>query len=200
MPRNVSESQLVQIGSKAFSNVAGQFSKLSQSLTPKVRVGKKVGNNSNSHIVYNPSSIVIDQGIEQSLEKENLSRKDGDSSESDDNDCSIYEPDNSDLVQENPIYNENAFLPSVGIVMAATEIPSSTDQKEKLPEMRKMSADLPATLGKPACSSVRSASPAPEIHIHEIDEGKNLANSSGQKFCHSAVEMRLNESFAGGSK
>lgn len=200
MPRNVSESHLVQIGSKAFSNVAGQFSKLSQSLTPKVRVGKKVGNNSNSHIVYNPSSIVIDQGIEQSLEKENFSRKDGDSSESDDNDCSIYEPDNSDLVQENPIYNENAFLPSVGIVMAATEIPSLTDQKEKLPEMRKMSADLPATLGKPASSSVRSASPAPEIHIHEIDEGKNLANSSGQKFCYSAVEMRLNESFAGGSK
>jgi phosphatidylinositol 4-phosphatase len=32
LPRNLSESQLVQIGSKAFSNVAGQFSKLGQSL------------------------------------------------------------------------------------------------------------------------------------------------------------------------
>lgn len=144
-------------------------------------------NNSNPHIVYNPSSsIVIDQGIEQSRDAE----KGNDSSDSDENDCSIYEPDNSDLVEENPIYNENAFIPGVGIVMAQTDV---IEQKPKANEVRKMSADVTSltTLVKPLPPSVRSVSPAPEIHIQEIDDGKKLAQSSAQKLCHSAVEMRL---------
>lgn len=190
IPRNVSESQLVQIGSKALSNVAGQFSKFSQSFTPKIRTGTKVRNNSNPHIVYNPSSnIVIDQGIEQSLERDR--EKGNESSDSDENDCSIYEPDNSDLVEENPIYNENAFIPGVGIVMASTDV-NPSEQKPKGNEVRKMSADVTSltTLEKPLPPSVRSLSPAPEIHIQDIDDGW-LAQSSAQKLCHSAVEMRL---------
>lgn len=198
MPRNTSESHLVQIGSKALSNVAGQFSKLSQSLTPKIRTGKKLRNNSNPHIVYNPSAIAIDQGIEHELNAEH-SKDDGEElTDSDDNDCSIYEPDHLDLVEQNPIYNENAFMPGVGIVMAQAEIYSAADQKGKT-DLRKMSADGVSTLEKPP-TSVRSLSPAPEIHIQEIDDGKKLNDCGGQKLCHSAVEMRIDAMSPGESR
>lgn len=41
MHRNLSESHLVQAGSKAVINFAGQFSKLGHSLNPKILTGKK---------------------------------------------------------------------------------------------------------------------------------------------------------------
>lgn len=183
------------MGSKAFSNVAGQFTKLSQSLTPKVKTGKKTSSKGGAHNAYNPSSIVIEQGVENEVEPD----QEGDSTDSEENDCSIYEPDNSDLVEENPIYNENTFIPGVGIVMAQTEL-NQSEQKAKLHDIRKMSADVPlkSTLEEPLVS-VRSLSPAPEIHIQHIDDGKKLAQSSGQKLCHSAVEMRLDATSPGES-
>lgn len=191
MSRNSSESHLVQIGSKALSNVAGQFSKLSQSLTPKIRTGKKIQNNSNPHTAYNPSAIVVDHGIERELDADrNKAGEDG-SSDSDDNECSIYEPE--ELVEQNPIYNENAFIPGVGIVMAQAAVDAGVEPKPK-PETRKMSVDVALTLEKPVPGTTRSLSPAPEIRVQEIDDGKKLADSAGQKLCHSAVEMRVDAS------
>lgn len=124
MPRNLSESQLVLIGSKALSNVAGQFTKLGQSLNPaKTKSNNK--QNSNPPVVYNStnesskaSSFYVGREAKE------------DESDSDDNDCSIYEPDLMDTVEQNPIYNENAFLPSVGIVMT-----NNTGDDESSPEM-----------------------------------------------------------------
>lgn len=190
---------MVQIGSKAFSNVAGQFTKLSQSLTPRVKTGKKSSAKGGTpHSAYNPSSIVIEQGVEH--EREAQPDKDGDSTDSEENDCSIYEPDDSDLVEENPIYTENTFIPGVGIVMAQTEL-NPSEQKAKQHDVRKMSADVPltTTLGEPS-ASVRSLSPAPEIHIQDTDEvRKNLSQSGGQKLCHSAVEISFDATSPGES-
>ena len=112
IPRNLSESQLVQIGSKALSNVAGQFSKLGQSLNPS----KSKKPNANPPVAYNSTQQDASSFY---VGREAKEKNDGDTSDSDDNDCSIYEPDLMDSVEQNPIYNENAFLPSVGIVMGS---------------------------------------------------------------------------------
>lgn len=179
MPRNLSETHLVQMGSKAFSNVAGQFSKLSQSLHPKIRTGKKInddGTDAGNHATGAPAS-----------------------SDSDENESSIYEPDANDLVQENPIYAENAFLPGVGIVMAANsnDLVNAKDNPAKLTEdVSRISitsvtdnVNMPAGMLANVNETDRSASPAPEIRVQEIDEGGNLAKSSGLKFCKSAIEV-----------
>lgn len=183
MPRNLSETHLVQMGSKAFSNVAGQFSKLSQSLHPKIRTGKKMNDDA------------IDAGSNVIGQRELAS------SDSDENESSIYEPDNSDLVEENPIYAETAFLPSVGIVMAANsnELVSAKDNPPKLMEdVSRISissvTDMPAGMLSSVNDANRSTSPAPEIHVQEIDDGGNLAKSSGLKFCKSAIEVNRDAS------
>lgn len=187
MPRNLSETHLVQMGSKAFSNVAGQFSKLSQSLQPKIRTGKKIKDDT----VDGAHHVTGD-------------RKEQASSDSDENESSIYEPDNSDLVEENPIYAENAFLPSVGIVMAANsnDLVSAKDNPAKITEdVSRISissvtdnVNMPAGMLNSMSDTDRSASPAPEIHVQEIDEGGNLAKSGGLKFCKSANEVNRDAS------
>lgn len=166
------------MGSKAFSNVAGQFSKLSQSLHPKIRTGKKIDG---------------DVGDSATGQQEHAS------SDSDENESSIYEPDTRDLVEENPIYTENAFLPSVGIVMAASsnELVNAKENPPKLTEdVSRISissvtenVNMPSSMLSSLNVADRSASPAPAIHVQEIDEGGNLAKSSGQTFCQSAFEV-----------
>lgn len=210
IPRNLSESQLLQIGSKALSNVAGQFSKLGQSLNPtKIRSGAKPNrNNSNPHIVYNPSGSIdaAEMATEETgvvkftlggdAEVGSKQRKKGNdsSSDSDENDCSIYEPDVTDLVQENPIYNENAFLPSVGIVMASNDVALDTDVGSS--KVVKRSSDvctmsissvtdhiiMPAGMLENA-SPIRARSPAPEIRVDNV-----LA--SGSSTSHSSMDVR----------
>lgn len=113
MPRNLSESQLVQIGSKALSNVAGQFSKLGQSFNPGKNKNKQ---NANPPVVYNATNQSKASNFYVGREAKE------DTSDEDDNECTIYEPDLMDTVEQNPLYcpldsHENAFLPSVGIVM-----------------------------------------------------------------------------------
>lgn len=126
MPRNLSESQLVMIGSKALSNVAGQFSKLGQSLNvAKTKTNNK--QNSNPPVVYNSTN----ESSKASSFYVGREAKEETDEDSDDNDCSIYEPDLMDTVEQNPIYNENAFLPSVGIVMSN----NAQDDDESSPEM-----------------------------------------------------------------
>jgi phosphatidylinositol 4-phosphatase len=143
IPRNLSESQLVQIGSKALSNVAGQFSKLGQSLNPAK--GKNNKQNANPPMVYQESkSSNFYVGRE--------AKEDDDSD--DDNECSIYEPELVET-EQNPIFNENAFLPSVGIVM------SNPQNDESSPEMlaNKDTAKNPSDMSTISISSVTN-------HIH----------------------------------
>lgn len=125
IPRNLSESQLVQIGSKALSNVAGQFSKFGQNFNPvKSKNNKK---NSNPPVVYNATNA----SSKSSTFYVGREAKEETDDDSDDNECSIYEPDLMDTVEQNPIYNENAFLPSVGIVMHS----NNAQDDESSPEM-----------------------------------------------------------------
>lgn len=129
----------------------------------------------------------------------------------DDIECSIFEPDGTDLVQENPIYNENVFLPSVGIVMAPNDANRQIDCGGNDTYVTKMSADvctmsissvtdhivMPAGMLENA-SPIRARSPAPEIRVQDIgvdgtDGGGsyNLAKSSGHHFSHSSGEMNV---------
>lgn len=121
IPRNLSESQLVQLGSKALSNVAGQFTKLGQSFNPAK--GKNNKQNANPPVVYNSTNT---ESKASSFYVGREAKEDDDSD--DDNDCSIYEPEMVET-EQNPIFNENAFLPSVGIVM------SNPSHEENSPEM-----------------------------------------------------------------
>lgn len=136
MPRNLSESQLLQISSKAFSNVAGQFSKLGQSLNPNKNKTTNAATTpvANKTAQINPqvmrqSQSSIDK-CEEATEKPiftlgKSSKLSTSGSDSEENDSSIFEPDvDSDTelaittAQANFNFNnENNFLPSVGIVM-----------------------------------------------------------------------------------
>ncbi|XP_037027725.1 phosphatidylinositide phosphatase SAC2 isoform X2 [Bradysia coprophila] len=212
IPRNLSESQLLHIGSKALSNVAGQFSKLGQSLKSTTKKPK----NTNPPTVYSQQNTftahnqpTADSEVEPAQFTVGSSGKtNSDTSDSDDNDCSIYEPDVNDLVQENPIYNENTFLPSVGIVMGSNDAATATatakvNSLETKDNVAKLSSDvctmsissvtdyvtMPAGMLENA-SPIRSRSPAPEIRVQNIGENESLAHSGGQSFSHSAHEMR----------
>lgn len=148
IPRNLSESQLVQIGSKALSNVAGQFSKLGQSFNP----GKSKNNkqNANPPVVYNATNT---ESKASSFYVGREAKEDDDSD--DDQDCSIYEPELVET-EQNPIFNENAFLPSVGIVMS-----TNAADDESSPEMLQ-SRDTSKNPSNMAAISISSVTD----HIH----------------------------------
>ncbi|XP_036323812.1 phosphatidylinositide phosphatase SAC2 isoform X6 [Rhagoletis pomonella] len=143
MPRNLSESQLVQFSSKAISNVAGQFSKLGQSLNPNKNKNSNINSNAqkqtNELAKINPqvmrqSQTSIDQAVEAEKAVFSVGRTQSNShssTDTDENDSSIYEPElDSDvdlaIAATNAAagksgFNENDFLPSVGIVMGNTQ-------------------------------------------------------------------------------
>lgn len=168
MPRNLSESQLVQFSSKALSNVAGQFSKLGQTFKkPSSRsTEQQQAHPSNLASTINPqvmrqtggNHIDIDAGQEAekaifTLGHKQRNSNSASSSETDEHDNSLYEPEvDSDveiaLDNNKSNYNENAFLPSVGIVMGSQKeepSPSSSDeirQLEQKDSMFKTSEDV----------------------------------------------------------
>lgn len=144
IPRNLSESQLVQIGSKALSNVAGQFSKFGQSLNVSKTKNKQ---NANPPVVYNSTN----ESSKASTFYVGREAKEESDDDSDDNENSIYEPDLMDTVEQNPIYNENAFLPSVGIVMS-----NSAHDDESSPEMMQNRDTMAMTSSDVATVSISS--------------------------------------------
>lgn len=153
MPRNLSESQLLQISSKAFSNVAGQFSKLGQTLNPNKNKTTNAPSTSSKTAQINPqvmrqSQTSIDKCME-ATEKPiftvgKSSKLSTSGSDSEENDNSIFEPDvDSDTelaisaATNFNFNNDNNFLPSVGIVMGnaqeAVEIQSpGSDNMQQL--------------------------------------------------------------------
>ncbi|KAL5284388.1 INPP5F family protein [Megaselia abdita] len=164
MPRNHSESQLIQISSKAISNVAGQFSKLGQSFHVKGKTRQ-------------PDSPKVEVAVEAGMftvGSGNKLKLDSTSSDSEENDSSIYEPD-----------IPNDFLPSVGIVMSSS-VPENPDPKRKTDLVDKsnfaiMSEDVssfsissvtdnvtfPTGLLENNVLPSRSISPNPEIKIED---------------------------------
>lgn len=182
IPRNLSESQLVQIGSKALSNMAGQFSKLGKTLQSS---GK--GKQGCAQTAYNPSNKDMQDHTTTFYVGKEAKEKNDSESDSDDNECSIYEPDLMDSVEQNPIYNENAFLPSVGIVMSNKNTndeddspPGMLENKDNMAQIENMASNVSVMSissvtdhinmphGMLECASpIRSRSPAPEIRIQD---------------------------------
>lgn len=226
MPRNLSESQLVQIGSKALSNVAGQFSKLGQTLNPtKIRSAKAGSRAPTTAMTHSPSTASLELAAvadEESMAKFTIGsghlRKPHYDDDDDDSDDSIdlHPSDQSSVVQE------NAFLPSVGIVMASNEVAvnaqmvSGTDQTATTEyAAKRCSADvctmsissvtdhinMPA--GMLECGSpIRSRSPAPEIRVDDMAvpeaSGSGLGKCGAQSFSRSSGEVGAGAGAAGG--
>ncbi|XP_020813812.1 phosphatidylinositide phosphatase SAC2 isoform X1 [Drosophila serrata] len=160
MPRNLSESQLVQFSSKALSNVAGQFSKLGQTFKKpsSSSTQQQQAHPSNLTATINPqvmrqtggNDISIDAGQEAEKAVFTLGHKQrnsnsASSSDTDEHDNSLYEPEvDSDVeiaLGNKSHYNENAFLPSVGIVMGSQkeeQSPSSSDEIRQLEQKDSM--------------------------------------------------------------
>uniref|UniRef100_A0A0A1XQM6 Phosphatidylinositide phosphatase SAC2 n=1 Tax=Zeugodacus cucurbitae TaxID=28588 RepID=A0A0A1XQM6_ZEUCU len=223
MPRNLSESQLVQISSKAISNVAGQFSKLGQSLNPNKNRNANTGNNiqkqSNEIAKINPQVMRQSQtSIEHAEEAEKATfslgraqRNSHSSTDTDENNSSIYEPElDSDvdfaLATPNKVsagksgFNENDFLPSVGIVMGnahdgeqSTVSDDNLDRLVQRDSMAKNSEDvntisissvtdhvtMPTGLLENA-QPVRPITPNPQICVQsEIEEQAAAQRASG---------------------
>ncbi|XP_032596301.1 phosphatidylinositide phosphatase SAC2 isoform X2 [Drosophila grimshawi] len=148
MPRNLSESQLVQISSKAISNVAGQFSKLGQTFkkSPSTTQPGNVAATLNPQVMRQSEGTDLD--LCQEAEKAvftvgGMPRASSTSStDTEEHDNSLYEPDvdsDAEIALDKPNYKENTFLPSVGIVMGSQlEQPSSSQNVQKLEQKDSM--------------------------------------------------------------
>ncbi|XP_017119866.1 phosphatidylinositide phosphatase SAC2 isoform X2 [Drosophila elegans] len=153
MPRNLSESQLVQLSSKALSNVAGQFSKLGQTFK-KSSSSQQQAHSSSLAATINPQVMRQSGGneIEPGEEAEKAvfilghkkrNSNSASSEDTDDRDNSLYEPEMDSDVEigtDKSNYNENTFLPSVGIVMGnqKEESPGSSDEIRQLEQKDSM--------------------------------------------------------------
>ncbi|KRF83573.1 phosphatidylinositide phosphatase SAC2 isoform X2 [Drosophila virilis] len=142
MPRNLSESQLVQFSSKALSNVAGQFSRLGQTFK-KPSSAAHAGNVAatlNPQVMRQSEGTVVDlcQEAEKAVFTVGGKQRANSSSSTDteEHDNSLYEPEmdsDVEIALDKANYNENAFLPSVGIVMGSQkEQPSSSINMQQL--------------------------------------------------------------------
>ncbi|ETN68075.1 suppressor of actin (sac) [Anopheles darlingi] len=215
IPRNLSESQLVQMGSKALSSMAskigqslGSASKMRRSAQSK-RTGEEPGTTSDggrkggvaagTSATEEVGTIVTtgteDEGVLVAGGSQ-FYKLDRSSSESEEADTSIYEPEQ--LVEQNPLYNENVFLPSVGIVMGGgaggtSEVCVGEDARNVLQDrdsIAKMSSDVSTMsissvtdhinmpVGMLECASpIRVSSPAPEIFVDGCSEGNQTTNT-----------------------
>ncbi|XP_058064402.1 phosphatidylinositide phosphatase SAC2 isoform X1 [Anopheles bellator] len=206
LPRNLSESQLVQMGSKALSSMA---SKIGQSLNAS-KIGRPTGkqqmkpedesrgDGGQRNQSEDADTAIAAGGLEEPgflvAGGSQFYKFDRSSSESEEADATIHEPEN--LVEQNPLYNENVFLPSVGIVMgggAGSEV-GVGEETGNLLEVRdsiaKMSSDVSTMsissvadhvnmpVGMLECASpIRVASPTPEILIDGCNEGRLLGHN-----------------------
>ncbi|XP_030370513.1 phosphatidylinositide phosphatase SAC2 isoform X1 [Scaptodrosophila lebanonensis] len=165
MPRNLSESQLVQFSSKALSNVAGQFSKLGQTFKkPNATSQQSQANNLtatiNPQVMRQSDGNDVDSCVEAdqavfTLGGKKLNSNSNSSSDIEEHDNSLYEPDpDSDVdlalsasALNKSNYKENSFMPSVGIVMANQKdsSPTSSEDMQQLGQkdsMRKTAEDV----------------------------------------------------------
>lgn len=187
MHRNLSESQLVQAGSKAVSNVAEQFSKFGQTFNPKILTGKKV-----SESVSISKAGSSDQSPDEQPDSIPIHTADEVATNADgDNVCS-----------------DNPFLQSVGIVMV--DAGKLDESSSDLPETRKPSKVLLKNVSKMSISSVTDnvnmppemldigdasvatgTATTPVISVQETaEDGLTAVPSDGLKMCRSVSDMR----------
>ncbi|XP_032577212.1 phosphatidylinositide phosphatase SAC2 isoform X1 [Drosophila sechellia] len=147
MPRNLSESQLVQFSSKAISNVAGQFSKLGQTFKkPQAHPSSQAASMNPQVMRQRDSEIEPGQEAEKAvftLGRKQRNSNSASSTDTDEHDNSLYEPEvdsDVEIAMDKSNYNENAFLPSVGIVMGnqKEDSPSSSDEIRHLEQKDSM--------------------------------------------------------------
>lgn len=183
MQRNLSESQLVQMGSKALSSMTGQFSKLGSSLSkkPKDTSGE-------------PTRAVFRIGDGSSGQQSEM-MDDGHVSDAED----VLSNDSPPDEQASSVVKDSNFLASVGIVMAGKDSnalvapahaaePGLLENKDSI---AKMSSDVctmsissvtdnismpPRLLQCETPQTPRSRSPAPQIRIdsEEASYGDHL--------------------------
>lgn len=182
MHRNMSESQLVQAGSKAVSNVAEQFSKLGQTFNPKILTGKRA-----------------------SFSKE--ASTDSEKPE----DIPIHAADMADSTGEGEsVCSDNSFLQSVGIVMvdagklgeSSTAMGEPRKPKVLLKNVSKMSIssvtdniNMPQEMLDIGDANVAAEhSIAPVISVQETDDIRAVPNE-GLKMCHSVSDIRSDPNY-----
>lgn len=216
IPRNLSESQLVQMSSKALCNVAGQFTKLGQTLNPNRSSRSKASQRASSASAYLQNTSKIETGIEAEkavfIVGGSKTKSSASSSDSEDTENSIYEPQNSEIESSN-ICADSTFLPSVGIVMSSSNeqsIPNPVSQLEDKDNVAKMSEDvltmsissvtdhvtLPAGLLENA-EHIHSRCPTPEIRVESSPQlTDNLvrqeSSSAGETRTPSPRDLSLN--------
>lgn len=189
MTRNLSETHLLQLGSKAISNVAGQFSKLSQTFSPKIRTGRKLDGEGSGNSSERGSDSNVDENDSEA----------GDEVKEERSSASVEHA----AIVKNACFAENAHLEGVGIVMATD---SADVESMKAVEGRK-SSKLSDNVSLLSISSVtesvsmpnamlgsleapgRASSPAPEILVQEIDDASNLTKIGSSKLCRSTHEV-----------
>ncbi|XP_003736437.2 phosphatidylinositide phosphatase SAC2 isoform X2 [Drosophila pseudoobscura] len=146
MPRNLSESQLVQISSKALSNVAGQFSKLGQTFKKPSSHTQQQHMAATIHPQIEPGQEAAEKAV-FTLGGKQRATSTSSSTDTEDHDNSLYEPEvdsDVEIALDKGNYNENAFLPSVGIVMGNQKGESSDEvrQLEQKDSMCKTAEDV----------------------------------------------------------
>lgn len=190
MQRNLSESQLVQAGSKAVSNVAEQFTKLSHTFNPKILTGKISINNAVSATDESATKytvkVVHDDGICSNAETDTGT-------------------DSAILSETSNKFNDNSFLNSVGIIMVdkaemaetqnQTEIrkPNNNKNLENVTRMSISSVTDNVKLPPQMLDSMGKSIATPEINVQETENNKCEKNN-GLKMCHSVADMRSSDS------
>lgn len=182
MHRNLSESHLVQAGSKVVINFADQFSKLGHSLNPKILMGKKTNSSDQS-----TSSPPTDELVNQS--KYTVKAESHEI-------CNICRAK----------FNDNSFMKGVGIVMVdAAEMAETQNQTE--PRINKNQENVAHISISSVTDNVKlppemlevndipGRSPTPQINVQETEERSGEKNPS-LKMCHSVADMRSDAIFA----
>lgn len=199
MHRNLSESHLVQAGSKAVSNVAEQFSKIGHSLNPKVLTGKK------PNVAINPEDTPKAATAETYDVKEEQAA----------NVLETMAPNaetNAAATAEAAAtnkHNNDSFLQSVGIVMVdSAEMAETQNQAE--PRKTSTSKNL-ENVAQISISSVTdnvklppemldvnklppNKSNTPEINVQcSDDRGDRESVGTNLKMAHSVADMRSSD-------
>lgn len=205
MHRNLSESHLVQAGSKAVSNVAEQFSKIGHSLNPKVLTGKK------------PPNVVNDTETSKESVAENYNVQEEQAARY----VMEMAPNAAEAAAESASkHNNDSFLQSVGIVMVdKAEMAETQHQTEPRKSANSKNLENVAHISISSVTDnakfppemldvgeIPNKSNTPEINVQCSDDRGDKENAGNTlKMCHSVADIRSSEltfgedSAAGGS-
>ncbi|XP_031639313.1 phosphatidylinositide phosphatase SAC2-like [Contarinia nasturtii] len=193
MQRNLSESQLVHVGSKAVTNVPEQFTKFGDNIHPKIMTGKKSTlTKSNINIIASTEESEIEPGTNLELYK------------SAGNSCN----ESDRTFESTSKCNNNSFLEGVGIVMVdAAEMAETLNQSDSRKSNNNKNLENFARISMSSVTDNVKLPPemldisdlpeksvvTPKINVQETEDGKRDKNN-GLKMCHSVADMRTSDS------